>query len=58
MAGPGILDVNGANVEQTGFFCTLSKRKAEGFQKHLEWLRPRNCGDARAALEEASCTTP
>ncbi|UCE07082.1 MAG: GNAT family N-acetyltransferase, partial [bacterium] len=36
-----IIDVNSDNVEQTGFFCYMSKRKTEGFQRKLNWLKAR-----------------
>jgi N-acetylglutamate synthase-like GNAT family acetyltransferase len=36
-----IIDVNSENVERTGFFCFMSKRKSEGFRKKLEWLKAR-----------------
>ncbi len=36
-----IIDVNASNVEQTGFFCYMSKRKTEGFQRKLNWLKGR-----------------
>jgi len=36
-----LIDVNADNVDQTGFFCFMSKRKTEGFQKKLDWLKQR-----------------
>ncbi len=36
-----IIDVNAANVTETGFFCYMSKRKTEGFRKKLEWVKKR-----------------
>ncbi len=36
-----IIDVNAENVEQTGFFCYMSKRKSEGYQRKLDWLKAR-----------------
>ena len=36
-----IIDVHAGNVEQTGFFCQMSARKAEGYQRKLAWLRAR-----------------
>jgi ribosomal protein S18 acetylase RimI-like enzyme len=36
-----ILDVNGSNVEDRGFFCYMSKRNSVGFQRKLEWLEAR-----------------
>jgi hypothetical protein len=38
---PKIIDVNAGNVEKTGFFCYMSKRKTEGFRQKLEWLKAR-----------------
>jgi len=35
---PEIIDVHARNVEQTGFFCYMSKRKTEGWRKKLLWL--------------------
>jgi GNAT superfamily N-acetyltransferase len=37
----GIIEVNEENVSQTGFFCYMSKRKSEGYQRKLRWLRAR-----------------
>ena len=36
-----IYDVNSQNVEKTGFFCYMSKRKEPGFKQKLEWLEAR-----------------
>lgn len=36
-----IIDVHPRNVEQTGFFCYMSKRKTEGWRKKLLWLKKR-----------------
>ncbi|MCB2212435.1 GNAT family N-acetyltransferase [bacterium] len=36
-----ILDVNADNVDDLGFFCYMSKRKSEGYQRKLEWLKDR-----------------
>jgi len=36
-----LIDVNADNVEQTGFFCYMSKRKTEGFRRKLQWLKAR-----------------
>lgn len=38
---PDIIDVDEDNVSQTGFFCFMSKRKAEGYQRKLRWLEAR-----------------
>ncbi|HSF82591.1 MAG TPA: GNAT family N-acetyltransferase [Anaerolineales bacterium] len=36
-----IIDVNLENVEKTGFFCYMSKRKSPGYRQKLEWLEER-----------------
>lgn len=36
-----LIDVHAGNVEQTGFFCMMSAKKTEGYQKKLAWLRSR-----------------
>lgn len=36
-----IIDVNGENVEKTGFFCFMSKRKSEGFKTKMDWVKAR-----------------
>lgn len=36
-----IVTVDGANVEEHGFFCYKSKPKSQGYQKKLHWLRQR-----------------
>jgi len=36
-----VIDVNADNVEDTGFFCYMSKRKSEGYRLKLEWLKAR-----------------
>ncbi|MFC1783137.1 GNAT family N-acetyltransferase [Planctomycetota bacterium] len=36
-----IIEVNAGNVEQTGFFCYMSKRKTAGFRRKLDWLKER-----------------
>lgn len=36
-----IYDVNAKNVDQTGFFCYMSKRKEAGFKQKREWLEAR-----------------
>jgi N-acetylglutamate synthase-like GNAT family acetyltransferase len=38
---PEIIDVLPENVEQTGFFCHMSKRKTEGWKRKLLWLKAR-----------------
>ena len=41
MPNPNIVDINAGSVEQTGFFCYMSKRKTEGYRQKLEWLKAR-----------------
>jgi hypothetical protein len=36
-----IVDVNGDNVAEEGFFCYKSKPKSEGYRRKLAWLRER-----------------
>ena len=36
-----IVDVSLANVDDTGFFCYMSKRKSEGYARKLAWLKKR-----------------
>jgi len=36
-----IIDVNKENVSEKGFFCYMSKRKSEGYQRKLKWLNDR-----------------
>ena len=36
-----LIDVQAGNVQQSGFFCMMSARKSEGYQKKLAWLRGR-----------------
>jgi GNAT superfamily N-acetyltransferase len=36
-----LIDVNADNISETGFFCYMSKRKTEGFQRKLKWLEAR-----------------
>lgn len=36
-----IIDVSAGNVEKTGFFCFMSKRKSEGFKQKMEWVNQR-----------------
>lgn len=39
--GSEIITVNATNVDRTGFFCYMSKRKTAGYQKKLTWLKQR-----------------
>lgn len=36
-----IIEVNESNVEQYGFFCMRSKKKSDGYQNKLSWLKSR-----------------
>jgi hypothetical protein len=36
-----IIDVTADNVEETGFFCLMSRMKSAGYQRKLRWLRAR-----------------
>jgi len=36
-----IVEVNKENVSEKGFFCYMSKRKSEGYQRKLKWLMDR-----------------
>ena len=36
-----IIQVTAGNIEQTGFFCYMSKRKSEGFRRKLAWFKAR-----------------
>jgi hypothetical protein len=36
-----IIDVNKNNVVEKGFFCNMSKKKSEGYQRKLRWLKKR-----------------
>lgn len=38
---PEIIDVGLENVDKTGFFCYMSKKKIEGYQRKLTWLKER-----------------
>lgn len=36
-----IIDVDVSNIDETGFFCYMSKRKSPGYRKKREWLEKR-----------------
>lgn len=36
-----IIDVTPKNVDETGFFCLMSRRKSDGYQRKLRWLKAR-----------------
>ena len=45
-----ILDVNASNVHELGFFCYMSKRKSEGYQRKLAWVKKRFAEGLRIKL--------
>lgn len=47
-----ILDVNGQNVEERGFFCYMSKKKSVGYKRKLSWLEARLSEGLRIKLLE------
>jgi ribosomal protein S18 acetylase RimI-like enzyme len=36
-----IIDVTAENVDETGFFCLMSRRTSDGYQRKLKWLKAR-----------------
>ena len=36
-----IIDITPENVEEKGFFCLMSRRRSEGYQRKLKWLEAR-----------------
>ena len=38
---PFTVNVNRSNVEETGFFCYMSKRRSEGYLRKLAWIKAR-----------------
>ncbi len=36
-----IIDVNPNNIDRTGFFCYMSKKKETGYKQKREWLEAR-----------------
>jgi L-amino acid N-acyltransferase YncA len=36
-----IIDVDRSNVDESGFFCYMSKRKSEGYLRKLAWVKAR-----------------
>ncbi len=38
---PQIIDVTSANIDKCGFFCFMSKKKSESYQRKLNWLKAR-----------------
>jgi ribosomal protein S18 acetylase RimI-like enzyme len=51
-AAPAILDVTAQNVDRTGFFCFMSKKKAEGYRRKLAWLKDRFAEGMRLKMLE------
>ncbi|MCL4708110.1 GNAT family N-acetyltransferase [bacterium] len=47
-----LIDVTADNVAATGFFCYMSKPKAEGYQRKLNWLRARFAEGMRIKMYE------
>ncbi|MCI0495199.1 GNAT family N-acetyltransferase [candidate division KSB1 bacterium] len=47
-----IIEVTADNVDQTGFFCYMSKRKTDGFQRKLNWLKARFAEGMRIKMFE------
>ncbi|MBN1425683.1 GNAT family N-acetyltransferase [Candidatus Fermentibacteria bacterium] len=45
-----IIDVTADNVETTGFFCYMSKKKSEGYGRKLRWLKARFAEGMRIKL--------
>ncbi len=45
-----LIDVNTENLEDKGFFCYMSKRKSEGYQRKLRWLKERMAEGLRIKL--------
>ena len=45
-----IIEVNKENSAEKGFFCYMSKKKSEGYQRKLEWLKDRFDGGMKIRL--------
>lgn len=45
-----LIDVRADNVDQTSFFCMMSKKKSPGYQTKLTWLRARFAEGLRIKL--------
>jgi hypothetical protein len=48
-----LIDINAQNVEETGFFCYMSKPKSEGYQRKLHWLQARFSGNGSVSVFQA-----
>lgn len=49
---PALLDVTVDTVDRVGFFCFMSKKKSEGYQRKLAWLRDRFAEGLRIKMLE------
>lgn len=47
-----IIDVSSVNLEHTGFFCYMSKPRAEGYKLKLNWLKQRFAEGMRLKMFE------
>jgi len=47
-----LIDINADNVAEEGFFCYMSKRKAEGYQRKMNWLKARFAEGLRIKMFE------
>ena len=47
-----LIDITAENVAEQGFFCYMSKRKAEGYQRKLNWLKARFAEGMRIKMFE------
>ncbi|HOQ59623.1 MAG TPA: hypothetical protein PLN93_13940 [Vicinamibacterales bacterium] len=47
---PQLIDVGAESVDRTGFFCCMSKKKSEGHQGKLRWLKERFAEGMRIRL--------
>jgi GNAT superfamily N-acetyltransferase len=45
-----IIDINAQTVDKTGFFCFMSKRKAVGYERKLNWLKNRFAEGLRSKM--------
>ena len=49
---PTLIDVSAANIDRTGFFCLMSRRKSEGYARKLAWVKARLAEGMRLKLCE------
>jgi hypothetical protein len=47
-----LIDITAQNVTEKGFFCYMSKPKAEGYQRKLNWLKARFAEGMRIKMYE------